>query len=279
MFGRKLFDKKEKEITVADLQKIEKEYDRLLEVSFNTMGGMEDTHQKRYIRLENGVPVYVEEITADRSLPIRVNKYSVADETIMDRMSEYIREYNLPAWEDLPFDEEMIALDASSSYVYLLYDNSAIGGYKQTSFTISYDDKIPKEGYPILQKLRDDVTSNKDESRLIETYLLTDTDDESSRIYTGKEIDNTEEEIQELLRGFWDNKENGTYLNMYYFEDGLSYMGEDYSLKKIVHENLNDLDSSWYAIYETEEKEIKLTVVKDRLIIVNEDQIDEMIRY
>ncbi|MBQ6559537.1 MAG: hypothetical protein IJL85_01770 [Erysipelotrichaceae bacterium] len=274
----KLFDKK-KEITVADLQKVEMAYDRLLEVSFNVMGGMEDTHQKRYLKLEEGVPVYIEEITGDRSLPIRVNKYSVADEAILDRMSEYIREYNLPAWSELPFDDEMIALDAPSTYIYMLYDNSAIGGYKETSFTISYDDKIPQEGYPILQKLRDDLTSNRDESRLMETYLLSDINDPEHRIYTGKDIINSDEEIQELLRGFWDNKQNGTYLNMYRFEDGLSVMGETYDLKEIVHDNLNDLDSSWYAIFKSEDKEIELTVVKDKLVILNDGKIEEMIRY
>ena len=161
----------------------------------------------------------------------------------------------------------------------MLYDNSAIGGYKETSFTISYDDKIPQEGYPILQKLRDDLTSNRDESRLMETYLLSDINDPEHRIYTGKDIINSDEEIQELLRGFWDNKQNGTYLNMYRFEDGLSVMGETYDLKEIVHDNLNDLDSSWYAIFKSEDKEIELTVVKDKLVILNDGKIEEMIRY
>ena len=278
MSGWKLFNKK-KEITVADLQKVKVDYDRLLEVSFNIMGGMEDTHQKRYLTLEEGVPVYIEEITSDRSLPIRVKKYSVEDETIFDRMSAYIREYNLPAWSELPFDEEMIALDAPGTYIYLLYDNSAIGGYQRTSFTIDYDDKIPEEGYPILQKLREDLLSNKDESRLIETYLLPDSDNEDYRIYTGRDIENTDDEIQELLRGFWKNEENGSYLDLYRFDDGLKFKGETYELKKIVHETLNDLDSSWHAIFGHEGEELKLTVVKDKLILINDGQIEEMIRY
>ena len=279
MSGKKLSDSKGKEITVADLQKVKVDYDRLLEASFNVMGGMEDCHRKIYLKLEEGIPVYIEEITGDRSLPIRVIKCTLKDETIFSELEQYIREYNLPAWDDLPFDDEMIALDAPSTYINLLYDNSAIGGYRETSYTISYDDKIPEGGYDILNKLRDRIASGKDESMMIETYLLPDIDNDEKRIYTGKEIGNTDEEIQELLRGFWNSDENGTYLDMYRFEDGLSYMDEAYHLKKIVHENLNGLDSSWYAVFESESKEIELTVVQDKLIVISDGQIEEMIRY
>ena len=278
MSGKKLLDSKEKEITVADLQKVKTDYDRLLEVSFNVMGGMEDCHRMISLKLENDVPIYMEEMTSDRSLPIRIVKCALQDETIFTELEQYIREYNLPAWNELPFDEEMIALDAPSTYITLIYDNSAIGGYRQESYSISYDDKIPEGGYDILNKLRDRIASSKDESMMIETYLLPDIDNDKKRIYTGKDIRNSDDEIMDLLRGYWRDKEDDAYLDLYRPELGLSYCNTDYVFKEIVHQNLDDLDSSWYAVFECEGKELCLTVVKDTLLLLSEGQTEEMKR-
>ncbi|MBR4421250.1 MAG: hypothetical protein IKS69_01790 [Erysipelotrichaceae bacterium] len=272
-----LFKSREKGTTIADLQKVEMNYDHLLSVSANVMGGMEDTHQVRCLKLEDGIPVYVEEITSDRSLPIRVCRYSVESETIWEEVNELIRKYNLPAWEDLPFDEEFIALDAPSTYINLAYDNSAVGGPKYESYTIDYDDVIPEGGYDILNQLRNILSTCKSEERMIETYLMLRNDGKETRIYTGKEIDNTDEEIKELLKGYWKNED--AYLYLYWIEEGFHFGDDDYVLKGFVHEPIMDADASWYAVFEHEGEELYLTVVQDRLLLIEGDQTIEMKRY
>ena len=268
---------KEKEITVADLQKIAMSYDRLLSVSANVAGGMADTHQVSCLQLADDVPVYIEEYTNDHSLPIRVCKYSVENETVWEEVNALIKEYNLPAWKDLPFDDEFIVLDAPSTYIKLTYDNSAVGGWKHASYSIDYDNKIPKEGYDILNQLRDMLKACKNEERMIETYLMLMDDGNESRIYTGRDIDNSDEEIEELLRGYWKNEDS--YLYMYRIEDGFHFGDYDYVLKGFVHEPINDADASWHAVFEHEGEEIDLTVVKDKLLLIKDDQTIEMKRY
>ena len=49
----------------------------------------------------------------------------------------------------------MIALDAATRSITLVYDNSSINGVSREYYTISYDMEIPNDGYKILNSIVD----------------------------------------------------------------------------------------------------------------------------
>ncbi len=72
----------------------------------------------------------------------------------------------------------------------------------------------------------------------------------------GRTVENTDEEIFDLVWGRWTDGKESVYLyeteKMQIFpHDGNTE--KDYDLRQIVHEPLDDVDASWHLIYENTE--------------------------
>lgn len=97
--------------------------------------------------------------------PITVKEYKLLDEDII-KIKEFIKKYNFLGWDKLPLDEELITLDDSSQVF-------VFRAYKPTynSYSISYDNKIPDDGYPLLDEFREYLTSLLIDENKIKEYI------------------------------------------------------------------------------------------------------------
>lgn len=142
-------------------------YDKLLTVRYSDSGDMNgnvyeielDIENKKLIKSESeGYPV-----------DITVKEYKVSDKDI-DSIAKLIRKYNLPAWTNLPFDYDNIVLDAAVENLYMAYDNREVGGSFYDSYSISYNTKIPTDGFACLAEVREMLKSFEKTKNLIKTY-------------------------------------------------------------------------------------------------------------
>ena len=269
-------DEFSKKVTLSQLKKVTVEHGPLIEAGFSTGGGMLGDSNSSSLRLEtDGQIIYTSEASPMHNIPIRGYRYLVKDQTILDRLNEYIKENNLSVWDKLPFDEEFIALDAPSTSIRMIFNDETVGGYKRSSHTISYDNVIPEGGSRILKGFNDLYYEALTDIELLETYLLYD----GEKVYSGRDIENTDDEAQLFLMGFWTSTHQTTILadgakQETDFKDGsynFDYSGwEDtitvrayqlddeektYRLDSIVHEPLSDCDSSWYFRFVSEGEE------------------------
>ena len=292
LFSRKLYDsegKLKKDITLEELLSIDYDHGTLLSAEFSTGGGMNGEHYSYTVSREKDGRVILEKKSSSAHyIPLRVYRYE-ADESVLTALQEYIDRYHLPVWKDLPFDEEMMALDAPTTWIRLtLEDEKSFSG--RSFYGISYDNVVPEGGYKILNGFRDLLMSFF-EGKEGETFILLD----GQEVHTGRDIENTDEEIKALLTGYWRstktefwNVSDGTVseevyddTQFYWFDIG--YSGElelvpygiegdsaVYTCQGITHEAYPDRDSSWYVEYTREEEipeTLYVTVAGDQLYI------------
>ena len=267
-----------KKTTIEQLKKIKTEHGQLLSASYRHGGGMNGDSFSQTIRTEkDGTTILEVRESSEYWIPIRVWEYLIDDEEVYVKLRNYIDEYNLSAWKDLPFDEEMIALDAPSSSIGLVFNDEAYGGSRMEYCTISYENYVPEGGYEVLNGFVSLIESYCREEKLIRTYLDVDGD----RIFTGRDIENSDEEIAELIKGNWYSTEYGEdgysayglYTAPYDEEMDLYRRGGDRTTlqdEEIIHEPLSAYDSSWHLILKDQNDPgslYYLTLEKDRLYL------------
>ncbi|MBQ6478159.1 MAG: hypothetical protein IJI44_02190 [Erysipelotrichaceae bacterium] len=267
-----------KRTTIEQLKKIKSEHGPLLTVSYSHGGGMNGDSFSETIRTEkDGRTVLEVRQSSEHWIPIRVWEYMIEDEDVYPKLRAYIDEYNLSVWEDLPFDEEMIALDAPSSSIHLSFNDEAYGGSRLESCSISYENYVPDGGYEVLNGFVSLIESYRRDEDLIQTYL----DVDGEKIFTGREIENSDEEIAELIKGYWGSEKLGDdgysayslYTSPYDEEMELYQRGGDrivLQTKETVHEPLSAYDSSWYLILQDEndpDSLYSLTIEKEKLYL------------
>ena len=93
-----------------------------------------------------------------------------------------------------------------------------------------------------------------EEEKLIDHYVMAD----EEKISSGKEIENDENQIRELIRGYWNDEGSYAYLDP---EDELLLFDlggiekREYDMKQIVHEAYGEHEANWYLIYVNREDE------------------------
>lgn len=270
---------KDRKMTIDDLKKDPKVHDRLIGVEYSHGGGMNGEHSGFSLSKDRktGKISYTTSMSEMHSFPLRCKVYEVSDETCLEKLKEYVDSYNLSAWADLPFDDSMIAMDAPSTNIRLIFDDAALGGMPYAIDTISYDSVMPEGGYDVLNAFVDEMRSYCDESRLIERYVIHD----GKNIYWGKDVDNSDEEIEQLLMGYWRSEDDGMFLDFHRMEGfELNIRGEDerdveYELSEIVKNADETYDCSWMVRYrekENPDQGISLVLDQDDLYLISDDQ-------
>ncbi|MBQ2657819.1 MAG: hypothetical protein IJF87_04535 [Erysipelotrichaceae bacterium] len=277
-----------KKTTIEQLKKIKSEHGELLCVSFHRGGGMNgDNFSQTIERNKEGQIVLTVKESPEHWIPLRVWEYLIEDEDVFAKLRAYSDEYNLPAWKDLPFDEENIALDAPSSSIGLIFNDEEYGGWRREYYTISYENVIPEGGYDVLNGFVSLIGSYAKKENLIRTYLECD----DNQILTGRDIENSEEEIEKLIMGYWGSEELGddgySRYSLYTspYEEGMELYqrGGDkiiFQREQTIHESLADYDSSWYFILKDTgdpEKLYYLTVAGDKLYLEKQTEPDKEI--
>ena len=105
------------------------------------------------------------------NIPILVTTYR-ADSDALDRMRGIIDRYGMNTWSDLPIDESMIALDAPSTGITMEYDPAEKGGSREWC-SVSYDAKLPENGWEALRAFKDCLFQWETADRLTEAYYET----------------------------------------------------------------------------------------------------------
>ena len=277
-----------KKTTIEQLKKIKSEHGELLSVSFHRGGGMNgDSFSQTIERNKEGQVVLTVKNSPEHWIPLRVWEYLIEDEDVFAKLRAYSDEYNLPAWKDFPFDDEMIALDAPSSSIGLVFNDEEYGGWKREYYSISYENVVPEGGYDVLNGFVSLIGSYAKKENLIRTYLECD----DKQIFTGRDIENSEEEIEELIKGYWMSEELGDdgysryslYTSPYQEEVEFYQRGGDkinFQREDTIHEPLSDYDSSWYFVLKDMEDASNLyylTTEGDKLYLEKQTETEKEI--
>ena len=143
---------------VQKIIKMDRNYGELLKVRYSNNGNSNGNIDEIEIDIKNKtLKTSYKEYHSD---PLEEKTYKITDKDI-EKIQEYINEYNLPMWKDLPEDTDLIALDASVSNLTFIYDNSKLGGNKYATYTIgdttilnNEDAKVYREFYDYLFSLK-----------------------------------------------------------------------------------------------------------------------------
>ncbi len=267
MFTR--FLQKNKEPTLESLKAKAPKYENLRGLHYYHGGGMEGTSHRMEVKAdEEGRTIVSYEDSFSWNFPARIRIYE-ADPSLLQVLEDYVREYNLSVWDELP-ESEYEVLDAPSTSLSLYF---AVPDQKyQESITIDYDDEFPEGGYDVLNRFIKLIGEAVQSGNLIETFLE---DRDGNRIYTGRDIENSDEEIEQLLTGYWQNGEDRIY---FYRPDDITVIGfgrdrRDFEVKEIVNEPYGENDASWYAVLvnrEDEDDRLILTIDAYRLFVSDE---------
>ena len=280
-------DKYDRNISLKQLQAVKVTHGPLTEVSLYTGGGMLGDSDSDRIVTDSGELYYIKESSPQHNIPLRGYQYRLKDAEALTKLREVIDRYNLSVWDKLPFDDENIALDAPSSSISMVFDDTETGGRGRASSRISYDNVIPDGGYDVLKEFKDMFSAVIREKELTETYLVYD----GEKLYSGREIANADEEAELFLSGYWRSVRMEVYRDgaepeiteytgdsCYNFDyspgwgelELRAYQLEDdnrsYTFKEIVHEPIADCDSSWHAVFQSGEEdpeEVRVTIDKD----------------
>ena len=245
VLGIRFMKNRRSNITIEDLQKKQARYEDLVKVAYFSGGGMGGSVDRQELYLEDGQIYCVIEKSAYMGEPLLVRKYKITDEKALDELKAYVKEYNLSVWDSLP-KSGIEVLDApSTSWTLTFKDNG------ETSWVNINDDlEFPEGGYSVLNGLNRLMAGYVEKGEQIEAYL-SDFYDEDYRVYVGRDINNTDEEISKLTYGYWYNGDYRIEID----EEGLRTgfgngdENEPYLLEKTVHEPYKDYDCGFYQIY------------------------------
>ena len=273
MFTR--FLNRKKEPTLASLKAKAPKYEDLKGVRYYHGGGMEGTsHSVEAGYDEEGKTIIRYDDSFSWNFPARIRIYE-ADPSLMKTLSGYVKEYNLSVWDELP-ESEYEVLDAPSTGLSLYF---SVPDKKYTeSIHIDYDDVFPEGGHDVLNQFMKMIAEAAQNGEFIETYLE---DSDENRIYTGKDIENSDEEIGLLLTGYWQSGEEKIYFDRM---DDIAVIGfgkerRDFEVKEIVPENYDGHDASWYVILVNKEDEndtLIVTIDGYRLFVSDEQGLSSM---
>ncbi len=244
--------KKKKELTLDDLKKMDPAYEGLCGVSYYHGGGMEGSYHSIEVSSEDGKVLLTYEDSNDPGQCRRIRVYDISSLNVLDELDAMVKEYNMSVWDCFP-ESEYEVLDAPGTGLTLYFRPE--GEKYLKSVHIDYDKEVPGGCFGVLHAFMDKVNSCADDSLLTETYLKGYDD---QKIRSGREVPNTEEEIELLCEGYW---RNGEILLMYYPDYGpalTDFNGikrRDYVFRETVAEPLGDHDCSWHRILVNEEDE------------------------
>lgn len=96
---------------------------------------------------------------------ISLKEYKVNEDKIKE-IEEIINKYNLIAWSTIQAEP---VLDGPETLIRLVYDNESIGGDIEY-YTISFNSKMPREGYGIVTDLANKLKNLKIKDNLLDEY-------------------------------------------------------------------------------------------------------------
>ena len=248
-----------KDVTLEEIRGIEKVYGDLIGVSYFHGGGMEgSSHDAMLIKEEDGSCLVKTRDAGSISFPHIMREYKTDGSAFTD-LQELIEKDNLALWEDLPFDEEFMVMDAPSTHLSLIYDESAAGGYFYKSYSIDYDNVLPEGAGDILRSFTKVMLSGVSPENLIDEYFEID----GEPVRTGRDADLSDSQISRLVSGYWRESGTDTGISLYTFglgdtleytvpDDGL-YTEKSLTVRETVRAPWKEADTSFYVSLEDEE--------------------------
>ena len=267
--------------SLAQLQKMKPKYTDLIYASLSHGGGM---NGERYLDSigydDNNKIIYTTSESPEHYVPPLVRVYEVEDPDAINKLDALVTEYNMSVWDKVPVSEIEV-LDAPSTSLNLRFKPT--DGHQYSNYmTINYDLQLPDKCFEVLRNFTDKMISFP--AKQIDKYFEGNYEE---KIYIGKDIANTEEDIRKVLNGYF---RNDTEQGKIQFVDG--YEGSirvrelesgkitDYDTFEIIYEPYKDYDCSWHVRYTGEdEKSYIVTLEYEKMYIEdNEGNVTELIR-
>jgi len=146
------------------------EHDKLTKISYSNSGDSNGNIDRITIDIAN---LTIEtRYKANYSDPLEIKEYTINEDDLKD-VEEYIEKNNFIVWSTLPIDRDSIVLDAPLKVISLTYDNTSIGSSIDT-YSVDFNKKIPREGYPLLNNLVDKIMDIKSKAILVNQYNTLD---------------------------------------------------------------------------------------------------------
>ena len=271
-----------KDVTLEEIRSIEKVYGDLIEVSYFHGGGMEgSSHDTMLTKEKDGSCLIRTRDAGSISFPRIIREYT-ADGSVFTELQQLIEKDNLALWEALPFDEEFMVMDAPSTHLTFIYDESAQGGYSYKSYTIDYDNVLPEGAGDILRSFTTAMLSGISPENLRDEYFEID----GERVRTGRDADLTDMQISGLVSGYWRETGTDTGISLYTFglgdtleytlpEDGL-YTEKFLTVRETVRAPWKDADTSFYVSLEDEEGQAWVMYLEKLSLILEREDGSEM---
>ena len=140
------------------------EHGEYITISYSSSGDMNGNIDEMILDIANRK--LVTRYAAIHSDPIEVNEYHIPQEEI-DKIIAIIDEYNFVAWSTLERDEEMVALDAATTYMTIICNNETGKEWYQ----IYYDSKFPDGGWSIFSGFSRDFFDLVNKGEKTNTYI------------------------------------------------------------------------------------------------------------
>ena len=267
VFGLLFKNNYKRQMSIAQLKKKEPQYTGLIYASLANGGGMNGEHYLTSIGYDDDKKIiYTTEQSPEHYVPSMVNVYEVEDPEAMKELDAFVAEYNMSVWDKVPLSDLQV-LDAPSTSLNLRFKASEDQKYADY-MTISYERDLSEECFDVLHEFTRKMTSYpmKKIDQYFEGY-------KEKKIYIGKDIEISDDDIKEILCGYFEDEENKVFVDAY--EGNLRIRGigsdgyVDYELSddSIVHEQFKDYDSSWYVKYVNEENTLYVTCSYEELFI------------
>ena len=138
------FNKKSTKNTNEKIEK--KDYGELVEITYSDSGDMNGNIDALTIDVKQST--MKKEFSRGIDEPIEVTVYNI-DRDEVDKLADIIINNDLPSLDDLPLDEEMMPLDASTPVLTFEYDTK--NGRKEW-YSINFYTKIPEKKMEVLKE-------------------------------------------------------------------------------------------------------------------------------
>ncbi len=268
VFGLIFANSYHRQMSLAALKKKKPQYTGLIYAGLSHGGGM---NGERYLTSigydDNRKIIFTTEESPEHYVPSLVNVYEVEDPDAMKQLDEYVAKYNMSVWDKVPSSDIQV-LDAPSTSLNLRFkadEDQRFADY----MTISYDLDLSNECFDVLRDFTAKMSSyqKKKIDQYFEGY-------EEKKIYLGKDIENSDDEIKEVLCGYFYNEENrNIFIDAY--EGNLRVRGirgddfVEYEMAEatIVHEQFRDHDCSWYIRYGSQEDTLYVVCTYEKVFV------------
>lgn len=274
--------KLKKDITLEEIRSIDMVYGDLIGIFYFHGGSMEgSSHDVMLTKEEDGSCIIKTRDAGSISFPHIMREYRT-DGSVFTNLQHLIEKDNLAVWEALPFDEEFMVLDAPSTHLTLLYDESASGGYAYKSYTIDYDNVLPEGDGDILRSFTGAMLSGISPENLTDEYFEMD----GEPVRTGREAELTDSQISALVSGYWRESGTDTGISLYSFglgdtleytcpEDGL-YTEKNLTVRETVCAPWKEADTSFYVSLEDQEGQAWVMYLEKLSLILEKEDGSEL---